>query len=298
MGVEDRHIDNLERLADEHVARLDEALAALEVDAIRIANNLPTEASNLVDLDAAIAARAEFRQSIQANLMTEVDALVDNYDEAAASVMTLFTQNSDELMLGQAENISQLKRLSFQGFEEIANTHLETISRNVYQATIAGKPITDVVMDIRHSINGVYIQSNNIKAQELVDFIRENRDDAAKAAMVKEAVDKLHTIYARDRVGNNLRRYAVAFAHDSLMQFSASVNISTALELGAEKWKYYGSSVRDTREFCSNNAGKIFTTEEIREKWANESWSGKSAGDPFIVRGGYNCRHHFRPVFD
>ena len=35
------------------------------------------------------------------------------------------------------------------------------------------------------------------------------------------------------------------------------------------------------------------TEDEIREEWANNSWAGKSSGDPFIVRGGYNCRHHW-----
>jgi len=298
MGAEERHIENLDRLSDAHVMRLDEALAALELSAIRIASNLPTDKGNLHDLDAAIAARSQFREAFNADLMASVDGLVDNYDEAAASVMTLFSQSSAELLTNQAENIRQLKRLTFQGFEEIANTHLETLSRNVYQSTISGKAMVDVVLDIRHAINGVYIQSNDDEAQALVDFVRENRDDATKAKLVQEAVDRLHTIYARDKVGNNMRRYAVAFAHDSLMQFSASINVSTALELGAERWKYYGTTVRDTRDFCSRMEDKILTTEEIREKWANENWAGKSAGDPFIVRGGYNCRHHFRPVFN
>jgi hypothetical protein len=98
-------------------------------------------------------------------------------------------------------------------------------------------------------------------------------------------------------VGANLRRYAVAYAHDALMQFSASVNVSAAIELGAERWKYYGTTVQDTRDFCMRHEDRIMTTEEIRDIWANSDWAGKSAGDPFIVRGGYNCRHHFRPVF-
>jgi hypothetical protein len=42
---------------------------------------------------------------------------------------------------------------------------------------------------------------------------------------------------------------------------------------------------------------KTYTEDEIREMWAENEWTGKAAGDPFIVRGGYNCRHHFRPVF-
>ena len=33
----------------------------------------------------------------------------------------------------------------------------------------------------------------------------------------------------------------------------------------------------------------------LLRRWGKK---GKAAGDPFIVRGGYNCRHHFRPVLD
>ena len=42
--------------------------------------------------------------------------------------------------------------------------------------------------------------------------------------------------------------------------------------------------------------GKTYTKEEIEEIWSG-SWAGKISGDPFVVRGGYNCRHRFRGVF-
>jgi hypothetical protein len=86
--------------------------------------------------------------------------------------------------------------------------------------------------------------------------------------------------------------------HDSLMQFDSSIVVNAGKESGAEKWKYYGSVIRDSREWCKQHAGKIYTEEEIREMWAENQWQGKAPGDPFIVRGGYNCRHHFRPVFE
>ena len=37
---------------------------------------------------------------------------------------------------------------------------------------------------------------------------------------------------------------------------------------------------------------------QIREIWNNQSWGGKSIGDPFIVRGGYRCRHTWLPTLD
>ena len=49
-------------------------------------------------------------------------------------------------------------------------------------------------------------------------------------------------------------------------------------------------------EFFSNVEGISVSPDEIRQIWANESWEGKAPGEPFVVRGGYNWRHHFMPV--
>ena len=81
----------------------------------------------------------------------------------------------------------------------------------------------------------------------------------------------------RATVGSDLGRYASQQLHDALMQFDASVNTRIALEAGAKEFKYQGP-------------------EEIEEIWSGD-WAGKIDGNPFIVRGGYNCRHRFRAVF-
>jgi hypothetical protein len=114
---------------------------------------------------------------------------------------------------------------------------------------------------------------------------------------VDAAVEQLHTKYARDRVGNNLRRYATQQLHDGLMQYSASINMKMANQLGAEQFEYFGTVAGNTRQWCKDHIGRIMTEQEIRDEWANNSWAGKSSSDPFIARGGYNCRHHFRAVF-
>lgn len=97
--------------------------------------------------------------------------------------------------------------------------------------------------------------------------------------------------------GGRLASNAKQLVHDSLMQFDASVNTAIGKQSGATKWKYVGRIIETTRPFCRKHEGKTFTTEEIQEIWEG-SWAGKASGDPFIVRGGYNCGHQFRPVFD
>lgn len=100
----------------------------------------------------------------------------------------------------------------------------------------------------------------------------------------------------KEVAGGSMARYANQQMHDSLMQFDASVNVAIGKEAGATKWKYVGRLVETSRPFCVDHEGEVMTNEKIEELWAGD-WAGKAAGDPFIVRGGYNCGHRFRPVF-
>ena len=101
----------------------------------------------------------------------------------------------------------------------------------------------------------------------------------------------------KEAVGGRLAMNANQLVHDSLMQFDASVNTAIGMEAGATKWKYVGRIIATTRPFCREHEGQIFTNDEIESTWSG-SWAGKASGDPFIVRGGYNCGHQFRPVID
>ena len=153
-----------------------------------------------------------------------------------------------------------------------------------------------MVSNIKSHINGVYKTSNTREINELVDFINENKFDSAKKAQVEDAVRKLHTQYASDRAGNNLRRYASQIAHDSVMQFHGQFTVAKAKASGLNHFTYTGTLVRDSREFCQNMLNRTLTEEQIRDMWNTRAWQGKSTGDPFIVRGGYRCRHTWIPT--
>lgn len=291
MAADTDHARIVERLTDTHEQRLLNSLQQLEDRLADYATNAPTTEGQLFDLAWSVQARPDIEQIFRETYLTEVDSIVREYATVLSSIEDMF--NEYDTFTGVApEIISNLQRISFQGFEDIAVTFTDQLANDLYQSTLVGRPRSEAIKNLRQSINGVYIQSDQAEVARLVDIANSG------TAGAQEAIRQLHQIYAADRVGNNMRKYATQMVHDSVMQFDASVNVAAGREVGATEWKYYGSVIRDTREWCERHAGKTYTEEEIREMWANNSWAGKSAGDPFIVRGGYNCRHHWRPVFE
>lgn len=97
-------------------------------------------------------------------------------------------------------------------------------------------------------------------------------------------------------VDADLGRYAQVALNDGLMDFDRTITTNMSLEAGATQFKYFGPDDSKTRDHCEKYVGKTMTIDEIREAWS-DSWAGKREGSPFVVAGGFNCRHRFRPVF-
>lgn len=98
-------------------------------------------------------------------------------------------------------------------------------------------------------------------------------------------------------VQSDLARYARQAVHDGLMDFDRAINYNMAVEAGAEKWVYIGPDDSVTRDHCEKYVGRTLTLDEINKAWEG-SWAGKREGSPFVVGGGYNCRHHWSPTFE
>ena len=289
MPSDNQHARFLEALGEAHEKRIIEALAALEARLAKLIAQAPLRQGALFDLEWAVAARKDILAAIQTEYLTESSRIVDEYTKAATSAAQMLNEYGD--FVGITDDVIRaLKTQSFQGFQDIAGTFLNELATELYQNTISGRSIDESILSIRQKINGVYAQSDQVEIQKLVNIAN------AGGAAAEEAISKLHSIYAADKLGNNMRRYASQMVHDSLMQFDASIVTKTGMDSGADAWLYYGSNINDTREFCREHSGNTYTEEEIRQIWSGD-WVGKSSGDPFIVRGGYNCRHHWRPVF-
>ncbi len=292
----------LEKLADQHEERLLNVLYNLENDVVKEVTRATK--GQLVSQRLAIQLQPQIRKAIEDNFLNEADILInEEYNKIAKEVLDNFGElkipkKFKSLTEVDLQTINALKFQSFSGFEDIAERFLKVINDEVYQSAIAGRPFEDMVSNIRSHINGVYKQSNVTEINELVDFVNENKFDVSKKAQVDEAIRKLHTQYASDRAGNNLRRYAGQIAHDSVMQFHGQFTVAKAKEAGIDKFTYTGTLVRDSREFCQRMLNRVLTEEQIREIWNTQGWAGKSTGDPFIVRGGYRCRHTWIPTID
>lgn len=292
----------LEKLADQHEERMINVLYRLENDVVREVTRATS--GTLVSQRIAIQLQPKIRTIIEATFLKEADLIINQeYNKIAKEVLDNFgklniPKKFKSLSAVDLQTINSLKYQSFSGFEDIAERFLKVINDEVYQSTIAGRPFEDMVSNIRSHINGVYKTSNTREINELVDFINENKFNTAKKAQIEDAVRKLHTKYASDRAGNNLRKYAGQIAHDSVMQFHGQFTVAKAKEAGIDKFSYTGTLVRDSREFCGRMLNRILTEKQIREIWNSQSWGGKSIGDPFIVRGGYRCRHTWLPTLD
>tara|TARA_R100000329_G_scaffold23089_1_gene22172 strand:- start:205 stop:1107 length:903 start_codon:yes stop_codon:yes gene_type:complete len=290
----------LDKLADQHEERIINVLYKLEDDIIKDVTR--ASGGSLTSTRIAIELQPKLRTAIENNFLNEADLLINSeYNLIAKEVLDTFGKmpipaKFKNLTQVDLQTINALKYQSYSGFEDIAERYLKVLNDEIYQSTIAGRPFDDVVKNIRSHINGVYQKSNQREINELVDFINENKFITSKQTDVENAVRKLQTQYAADRAGNNLRRYATQLAHDSVMQFHGQFTVKKAKESGLQHFEYTGTLVRDSRPFCRGMVNRTLTEKEIRDIWNSRSWAGKSSGDPFIVRGGYRCRHTWIPT--
>lgn len=98
----------------------------------------------------------------------------------------------------------------------------------------------------------------------------------------------------KDARGLSLAGYSNTWANDAIMNFHQQVTLKKARDAGLTMYLYYGNVIEQSRPFCIQRAGKVYSQEEI-ESWNDLTWAGKS-GPPLTHRGGYNCRHHWQPV--
>lgn len=97
-----------------------------------------------------------------------------------------------------------------------------------------------------------------------------------------------------DARGLPMKFHAETIMRTGYMETYTVVMLNKSLEAGIKQFKYSGATVRDSRPWCVSHVGKVYSYEEI-QKWRESNWAGKKSGDPFVVRGGWNCIHRWTP---
>lgn len=95
-----------------------------------------------------------------------------------------------------------------------------------------------------------------------------------------------------------LKKYNATYANTAFAGFDRRIQTIKAEQYGLTKFLYSGSLIKDSRKFCADRAGKIFTKKEI-DSWQNMKWPGKASGrDVWTFLGGFNCQHLLSPITD
>ena len=304
-------IKQIEFAEAEYYEQLTKVLDKIEDDITSLANkSLPTTDGKLIELRAAIAIRPQIKAILEREYLAWSDTVVrTGFNKQAKRVERAFKtigripKEFQELTKGDLALIQNLKQQYFTQFKDISNTFTRTLGDKIYQNTLLGSEFTVLEKELRQTINGIYASSKDPEINRLVKFVKKNKNKKSMQRKVEKSVATLQTKFGRDRAGNNMKRYAGQLLNDSLRDFDATLNFNKANDAGLTFVKYYGDVIPTTRQICrslvNRSIGKtsgLFTIDEVKRLWTSRSWSGKKAGNPLVVRGGYNCRHQWSYV--
>ena len=304
-------IKQIELAEAEYYKSLITTLDRIEREVVSLASGLPLTNGKLIELQSAIAIRPQIKAILEREYLKWSDTVVrEGFNKQAKRIEKAFKRIGNipiefqELTKGDLALVKNLKQQYFTQFKDVSNTFTRRLSEKVYQNTLVGSEFAVLEKELRQTINGIYASSDDPEIQRLVNYINENKFDESKQAVVDKSIQTLQSKFARDRAGENMKRYAGQILNDSLRDFDATLNFNKSQDAGLTFVKYYGDVIPTTRDHCRNiingvyNKRKsgLFTVDEVNSLWTSRSWKGKKSGNPLIVRGGYNCRHQWSYV--
>jgi len=306
-------IKQIELAEAEYYKTLIATLDRIEREVVSVAGRLPLTDGKLVELQSAIAIRPQIKAILEREYLKWSDTVVrEGFNKQAKRIEKAFKlignipPEFQELTKGDKALIQNLKQQYFTQFKDVSNTFTRRLSEKVYQNTLVGSEFAVLEKELRQTINGIYASSDDPEITRLITYINRNQnsDNTTIQAKVDKSVQTLQSKFARDRAGENMKRYAGQILNDSLRDFDATLNFNKSQDAGLTYVKYYGDIIPTTRKICRNvisgvydkRKSGLFTIDEVNELWAREPWKGKKSGNPLIVRGGYNCRHQWSYV--
>lgn len=304
-------IKQIELAEAEYYKTLVKTLDKIEREVISLVSTLPLTDGKLVELQSAIAIRPQIKAILEREYLAWSDTVVrTGFNKQAKRIEKAFKRIGNiplafqEITKGDLALIQNLKQQFFTQFKDVSNTFTRKLAEKVYTNTLVGSNFTVLEKELRQTINGIYASADDVEAQKLIAYINRNKFNKSKKAQVDKSIQTLQSKFARDRAGENMKRYAGQILNDSLRDFDATLNFNKSQDAGLTFVKYYGDIIPTTRRICRNvvsgvydkRKSGLFTIDEVNKLWSSTSWKGKKSGNPLIVRGGYNCRHQWSYV--
>ena len=192
---------------------------------------------------------------------------------------------------------SQLLDLSSQELSNTMSSSGEDVVKTVVLGTVAGIGTAVLVNQVRGRISGIHMESNDADVRRDQRKLRKLVKTGASASAIAAVTGQIK----RKLPGNVNTAASIVVKLNTAVEgvvgsYNGTYAKAQAARNNVETFEYVGGIMATSRPFCVSMVGSILNADDIQNIWDGEHWAGKEPGDPFVVRGGYNCRHYWVPV--
>ena len=224
----------------------------------------------------------ETKKAVEVTEIAEKQIIGDKTVEDDKAIQALTEQTKETIAVGLAS-----------GAEEVMKT--------IVISGAAGLATQEIVKQVRGRISGVFMDTSNPEVRKAQTALKRATITLTKSATPAEIAQLKRVI--KDRVTgvnvtSSVRDLTSKNVQDAVMQFDGAFMKGQFDRKEIKYFRYEGGLIDTSREFCSIHQGEVYSEDEIYNIWMSGDWAGKIPGDPFIVRGGYNCNHFWVPVDD
>ena len=281
------HKQILDDIMDDFDAKLESSSKVLE-------NTITKRILATTTVDELLELRLEIDRDFQSIILDSIREFMPELDTIARDTIA---NTPGEVTPTDNRVAGELKAQAYERLQEQVNTAKSNVHTEIVVGALGGYALTQVAQNASHAVNGFFITSSSVETTRLQNKIKRLRAAGEnKSEEINSLMRQLRKQFQNVSVGGGMYQSVSAEAHDMVMDFDGVFTIHRARQAGLKRFKYSGTLIKNSREFCVRHVGETYTEEEIRRIWSSESWSGKRAGDPFVVRGGERCRHFFIPV--
>ena len=281
------HKQILDDIMDDFDAKLESSSKVLE-------NTITKRILATTTVDELLELRLEIDRDFQSIILDSIREFMPELDTIARDTIA---NTPGEVTPTDNRVAGELKAQAYERLQEQVNTAKSNVHTEIVVGALGGYALTQVAQNASHAVNGFFITSSSVETTRLQNKIKRLRAAGEnKSEEINSLMRQLRKQFQNVSVGGGMYQSVSAEAHDMVMDFDGVFTIHRARQAGLKRFKYSGTLIANSRDFCIRHVGETYTEEEIRRIWSSESWSGKRAGDPFVVRGGEKCRHFFIPV--
>ena len=277
-----------------HDRVVDKAIETIKADVFDNVKSLENKVADIIALELP---PEMVRPQILAAFAEQSQTVKDAAQPLTTISEDFMTQSSTPAGPADFQSQSQLLDLSSEELSNAISSSGEDVVKTVVLGTVAGLGTATIVAQARGRISGVQMDSTDPDVRREQRNLRKLVKTGASAALVTQSTNKLRRMLPGSvNTAGSIAVKLTTTADNVVGSFNGTYAKAQATRNGVENFEYVGGVMATSRPFCVSMVGSIMNAEDIQNLWDGSSWAGKEPGDPFVVRGGYNCRHYWVPV--